>query len=537
MRATDEKPQSLNEDQETDFATLFENSVQSIAEGELVKGAIVQITNDWVIVDIGQKSEGQIDKREFLDARGSLTVNVGDDVTLLLEQWEDDYGHIVLSKQKAEQMKVWDDILDSHDNNTLIHGTIIKKVKGGFHVNLKGLTAFLPNSQVDLRPVKDTDALVGQSNDYRVIKYNKRKNNVIISRRTILEKERESLQKETLEKLEEGQTLEGYVKNVTDYGAFIDLGGIDGLVHLTDLSWGKINHPTQIVNVGDLINVKILKYNKEDNKVFLGLKQTTPDPWEGIETKYPVGAKITGEVVNLTDYGAFVEIESGLEGLIHISEMSWTKLRHPSQKLKVGEKVNAEILDIDAANRRISMGIKQVEANPWEELEKKYPAGTKIKGVVKNITDFGVFIGVDDQVDGLIHISDLSWKKIKHPSEIYSKDDEIEAIVLNVDKTAQRFSLSSKLLDINPWQGVTDRYTPGMITEGTITSIADFGAFVELETGLEGLVHISELTRGGSGKEPMVIGTRVEVEVLNVNEGDKKISLSIRKTLGSESLD
>lgn len=535
MSQVDEKPQSDKQDQETDFATLFENSMQSIAEGELVKGAVVQITNDWVVVDIGQKSEGQIDRREFLDSKGNLEVNVGDNVTLLLEQWEDDYGHIVLSKSKAEQMKVWDDVLDSHDNETLIYGTIIKRVKGGFHVNIKGLTAFLPNSQVDLRPVKDADALVGQSNDYRVIQYNKRKNNVIISRRAILEKERASMQKETLSKLTEGEIVEGYVKNITDYGAFIDLGSIDGLIHLTDLAWGKINHPNQIVSIGDLVHVKILKYNKEDNKIFLGLKQTTDDPWTGIEEKLPVGTKITGSVVNLTDYGAFVEIESGLEGLIHISEMSWLKLRHPSQKLKVGDSVDAQILDIDPANRRISMGMKQIEANPWDTLETKYPAGTKVTGVVKNITDFGVFIGINDEIDGLIHISDLSWNKIRHPSEVFSKGDEVEAVVLNVDKVSQRFSLSAKLLESNPWQDITERYKPGMLTNGHITNLADFGAFVELEDSLEGLVHISELTRGGDDANTFKIGTRVEVEVLNVDQGSKKIGLSIRKVLSDDS--
>ena len=513
----------------SDFAELFESRLKELQEGDIIKGKIVQITQDSVMIDIGYKSEGQVPLKEFLDKDGVPTVKVGDDVTVLIERREDEFGNITLSKAKADQFKIWDKVIESCEKGTAIEGTVSQRIKGGFYVDIEGITAFLPGSQVDLKPVRNPDKLIGQQFAFRVLKYNRRKNNVIVSRRIILEEEREVMRTQTLGTIEEGAIVEGIVKNVTDYGAFIDLGGIDGLVHLTDLSWGKVTHPSQVLKIGDTVKVMILKFNKEENKISLGLKQTMEDPWLKVMEKYPVGTRTTGTVVNITDYGAFVELEPGLEGLVHISEMSWTKLKHPSQKVKAGDQAEVLVLDVDAANKRISLGMKQIEANPWEEAERRYPKGTRIKGQVKNITDFGVFIGIEEGIDGLVHVSDLSWKKVKHPSEIFKKGQEVEALVLNIDGANKRFSLSTKLLERNPWEGVEDRYKPGMIIEGRVTSVAEFGAFVELEDGLEGLVHVSELSRGKKRGADISEGDIVEVEVLNVDPEDNKIGLSIRE--------
>ena len=528
MIGRDEKPHA-NDGSNSDFAELFEGRLKELQEGDIIKGKIVQITQDSVMIDIGYKSEGQVPLREFLDKDGVPTVKVGDDVTVLIERREDEFGNISLSKAKADQFKVWDKVVESCEKGSTIEGTVTQRIKGGFYVDIEGITAFLPGSQVDLKPVRNPDKLIGQKFAFRVLKYNKRKDNVIVSRRVILEDEREVLRKQTLGTIEEGAIVDGLVKNVTDYGAFIDLGGIDGLVHLTDLSWGKVTHPSQVLKIGDSVKVMILKFNKEENKISLGLKQTMEDPWVKAIDKYPAGIRTKGVVVNITDYGAFVELEPGLEGLVHISEMSWTKLKHPSQKVKAGDEVEVLVLDVDAANKRISLGMKQIEANPWEEAEKRYPKGSTIKGQIKNITDFGVFIGIEDGIDGLVHVSDLSWKKVKHPSELFKKGQEVEALVLNIDGANKRFSLSTKLLEKNPWQGVENRYKPGMTIEGRVTSVAEFGAFVELEEGLEGLVHISELSRGKKRGADISQGDIVEVEVLNVDPEDNKIGLSIRE--------
>ncbi len=529
MTGIEDESRSGSEPAETDFQELYEQSVKQLREGEVVTGTIVQLTKDSVVIDIGYKSEGQVSLREFLDSEGNCTVEVGDKVSVYLERCEDEHGYVVLSKQKADQMAVWVTIGEVAENDETIKGTLIRRVKGGFHVDLGGVIAFLPNSQVDIRPVKNPDSLIGVEYEFKILKFNRKKNNVIVSRRVILEKEREALRAETLEKISEGALVEGVVKNITDYGAFIDLGGIDGLLHLTDLSWGKVNHPSQLLKTGETITVKVLKYDAEEEKISLGLKQTMPDPWLSVEEKYPIGSKVEGKVVNLTDYGAFVELEEGLEGLVHISEMAWTKIRHPSQKLKVGDTVEVMVLDVDQEAKRISLGLKQVEPNPWDDLDKRYPVGSTVKGVVKNITDFGLFIGIEEGIDGLVHISDLTWKKVKHPSELYKKGQEVEASVLNIDKRAQRFSLSTKVLEKNPWDNVEERYKPGMIVEGRVTGVADFGAFVELEDGLEGLVHISEINRDKQKGEGVVEGDIVEVEVLNVDPEEKKVGLSIRK--------
>jgi small subunit ribosomal protein S1 len=513
----------------SDFEELFESRLKELQEGDIIKGKIVQITQDSVMIDIGYKSEGQVPLKEFLDKDGNPTVKVGDDVTVLIERREDEFGNISLSKAKADQFKIWDKVIESCEKGSAVEGMVSQRIKGGFYVDIEGITAFLPGSQVDLKPVRNPDKLIGQKFAFRVLKYNRRKNNVIVSRRVILEEEREVMRKQTLGTIEEGAIVDGIVKNVTDYGAFIDLGGIDGLVHLTDLSWGKVTHPSQVLKIGDSVKVMILKFNKEENKISLGLKQTMEDPWLKVMEKYPAGTRTTGTVVNITDYGAFVELEPGLEGLVHISEMSWTKLKHPSQKVKAGDQAEVLVLEVDAANKRISLGMKQIEANPWEEAERRYPKGTRIKGQVKNITDFGVFIGIEEGIDGLVHVSDLSWKKVKHPSELFKKGQEVEALVLNIDSANKRFSLSTKLLERNPWEGVENRYKPGMTIEGRVTSVAEFGAFVELEEGLEGLVHVSELSRGKKRGADISEGDIVEVEVLNVDPEDNKIGLSIRE--------
>jgi small subunit ribosomal protein S1 len=519
---------------QTDFEKLFDAKIKEFKEGDVIQGTIIEITPDYVMVDVGYKSEGLVSIREFLGKDGKPTVKVGDEVTILLEKREDENGYVRLSKIKADQMQVWDKLIEACEGKTPVQGKITQRIKGGFYVDLDGITAFLPGSQVDLKPVRNQDALIGEVFEFEVLKYNRRKNNVIVSRRSILERERESLRKETLENIEEGVVVEGIVKNITDYGAFIDLGGIDGLVHLTDLSWGKVSHPSQLLGIGDTVTVKVLKYNKEDGKISLGIKQTKPDPWMTVQEKYPIGSKIQGRVVNITDYGAFVELEEGLEGLVHISEMSWTKIKHPSQKVKVDDKVDVMVLDIDAENKRISLGIKQVEPNPWEGAEERYPKGAEITGIVKNITDFGIFVGVEEGIDGLVHISDLTWKKVKHPSELFKKGQEVTAVVLNIDSANKRFSLSTKVLERNPWEGVEERYKPGMIVDGRVTSVADFGAFVELEDGLEGLVHISELNRGKKKGADIQCGDIVEVEVLNVDPEDNKIGLSIRSVKAAD---
>ncbi|MBN1277457.1 MAG: 30S ribosomal protein S1 [Deltaproteobacteria bacterium] len=519
--------------QEVDnFMELYEESLKSIQEGEVVEGQIVQIDKEYVLVDIGYKSEGQIHIQEFIDDEGNLTAKVGDKIEVLLERREDDEGTIRLSKEKAAKIKIWDEIKDIYENNLTVKGTIISRVKGGLSVDI-GLQAFLPGSQVDLRPVRDMDTLVGRELEFKIVKYNKRRGNIVLSRRAILEATRLSLRDETLKHLEKDAVLEGTVKNVTDYGLFIDLGGIDGLVHITDMSWGRVGHPSEMHRIGDKIKVKILEFDNEKERVSLGIKQLTADPWSETENRYPIGTIIKGRVVSLTDYGVFVEVEQGVEGLIHVSEMSWTrKIRHPSQVLSVGDIVDTMVLDIDVTKKRISLGMKQVEPNPWDVIEEKYPVGTTIEGKIKNITDFGVFIGIDEGIDGLVHISDVSWtKRIKHPSEVYKKGQEVQAVVLNIDKENERFSLGIKQLTPDPWDEIPRRYKPGTRVTGTVTNVTDFGIFLELEEGIEGLVHISEVAgdKRGNPLSRFQIDDVIQAKVINVSREEKKIGLSIRK--------
>jgi len=527
----------LSRDQEgsgeaTSFMELYEESLKSIQEGEVITGEIVQVDKEFVLVDIGYKSEGQIRIEEFYDGNGGLTAKVGDKVDVLLERKEDEEGVITLSKEKAAKIKVWDEIKKVYEQDQTIVGKIISRVKGGLSVDI-GLQAFLPGSQVDLRPVRDMDRLVGTEQEFKIVKYNKRRGNIVLSRRAILEAERVTLREATLKFLEEGATIEGAVKNITDYGLFIDLGGIDGLVHITDMSWGRVGHPSELFRVGDKITVKVLKFDRERERVSLGIKQLTPDPWSNAGEKYPMGTRIQGKVVSLTDYGAFVEIEEGVEGLIHVSEMSWTrKVRHPSQLLSVDEVVDVLVLNIDANNKRISLGMKQVEPNPWDIISEKYPVGTTIEGKIKNITDFGIFIGIDEGIDGLVHISDISWtRRIKHPSEVYKKGQEVQAVVLNIDKSNERFSLGIKQLTTDPWTEIPRRYKAGTRVTGTVTNVTDFGIFVELEEGIEGLIHVSELPKDKKGQSlsRFQVDDVIQAKVVNVSRDDKKIGLSIRK--------
>ena len=519
---------------------LYEESLKSIQEGELVKGEIVQVDKEFVLVDIGYKSEGQIPIREFIDEEGNITAKVGDRMDVLLEKREDDEGLIILSKEKAAKIKIWDDIKDIYEKSGIISGKILSRVKGGMSVDI-GLQAFLPGSQIDLKPIKDFDAFIGTVQDFKILKYNKRRANIVLSRRAILETERMVLREKTLEVLKDGAELDGTVKNITEYGLFIDLGGLDGLLHITDMSWGRVGHPSEMYQVGDKITVKVLKYDSETGRVSLGLKQLRPDPWTEADSKYPVNTKLKGRVVSLADYGAFVEVEEGIEGLIHVSEMSWTrKIRHPSQVLKVGDMVEAVVLNIDSANKRVSLGLKQVEPNPWDVIGEKYPIGTTIEGKIKNITDFGIFIGIDEGIDGLVHISDISWtKRIKHPSEIYKKGQEVQAVVLNIDKENERFSLGIKQLAIDPWDIVAEKYKAGTRITGTVTNVTDFGVFVELEEGIEGLIHVSELSKekGGNPLSRFKIDDVIQAKVINVSRTDKKIGLSIKQMEEGEEKD
>ena len=520
-----------SEDMES-FQELYESSLVNIQEGEVIHGKIIQITDDFVMVDIGYKSEGQIRIDEFRDEDGIIQAAVGDEVDALLEYREDDDGAIVLSKDKALKIKIWDDISAIYNNDGIIEGMVVSKVKGGLAVDI-GIQAFLPGSQVDLRPVRNLESLINQTFQFKILKYNKKRRNVVLSRRALLEKERDHLKAQTLAELEEGKVIEGTVKNITDYGVFVDLGGIDGLLHITDMSWGRVGHPSEMCQISEKINVKVLQFDRNNERVSLGLKQLVADPWTTAAGKYPLGTRVQGRVVSLTDYGAFVEIEEGVEGLIHISEMSWTrKIRHPSKILSVGDMVEAVVLDINVDNKRISLGMKQIEPNPWDVIAEKYPVDTIIAGKIKNITDFGVFIGIDEGIDGLVHISDISWtKRIKHPSEVFKKGQEVQAKVLNIDKANERFSLGIKQLEADPWQSIPERYPVGAVITGPITNVTDFGLFVELEEGIEGLVHVSEISKEKI-KSPVgqfKVGDTVTAKVINLSPKDRKIGLSMKK--------
>jgi small subunit ribosomal protein S1 len=525
----DNEEDFMDDEFEGSFEALFENSLKELKAGNVVVGTVVQINPDSVVVDVGGKSEGLIPSNEFLDEHGQVKtdIKVGDQFDVLIERTENENGLISLSKEKADRQKIWNAL----EENAVVEGRILSRIKGGLSVDI-GVNAFLPGSQVDLRPVRNLDKMLGETYEFKIIKLNKRRGNIVLSRRVLLEEQRENMRGDTLKQLEEGQVVEGAVKNLTDYGAFIDLGGIDGLLHITDMSWGRVTHPSDILNVGDKIDVKILKFDREKERVSLGLKQIAPDPWSDVEAKFPVGKKVVGKVVSLTDYGAFIELEEGVEGLIHVSEMSWTKrIKHPNKVLSIGDEVESVVLALDIPNRRISLGLKQVEPNPWEVVGEKFPIGTIIEGQVKNITDFGIFVGVDEGIDGLVHISDLSWtKRVKHPSELYKKGDLVRAVVLNIDRENERFSLGVKQLMADPWESIPVRFSPGTIIRGQVTSVTDFGIFLEVEEGIEGLIHVSEISKEkvDTPKNFAKVGEDLEAVVLHVDTVERKIALSIK---------
>ena len=529
---TEEEGEGSAEESMENLMDMYEESFKRFEEGEVVTGRIISVDKDHVLVDIGYKSEGQIRIHEFRDENGEINAEVGDKVEVMVEWWDDEEERVVLSKEKAQNVKVWEEIKKSYDDEGTIDGVITNRVKGGFSVDI-GVQAFLPGSQADLRPIRNLDDLVGNKYKFKILKYNRKRSNIVLSRRVILEEERETQRAETLAVIEEGKILDGVVKNITEYGVFVDLGGVDGLLHITDISWGRVKHPSELFSIGDEIKVKVLNFDIEKERVSLGMKQLTPDPWTTAAEKYPVGSRVTGKVVSLTDYGAFVELEEGIEGLIHVSEMSWTrKIRHPSKVVSVSEMVEAIVLDIKPDNRRISLGMKQVVPNPWDVVSEKYPVGTTIEGKIKNITDFGLFIGIDEGIDGLVHISDISWtKRIKHPSEVYKKSDTVQAIVLDIDKENERFSLGVKQLQSDPWETVAERYEVGKEITGTITNLTDFGIFVELEEGIEGLVHVSEISKEKI-KTPVgkfEVGDVLTAKVMNINTTERRIGLSIKR--------
>ncbi len=515
----------------TEFAKMFEASVkeQDFKVGDVVSGTVVEVQSDYVLVDINYKSEGLIPIDEFRIVDGVRNVKAGDKVEVLIDRIENENGMIGLSKNKADMLRAWSDISKAAENEEVIEGTVVAKVKGGLSVDI-GVTAFLPGSQIDLRPVRNMDVYIGKTYKFKVIKFNKKRGNIVLSRRALLEEERESLRTQTLDAIKEGSVVTGVVKNITDYGAFIDLGGMDGLLHITDMSWGRVKHPSEILNVSDEIQVKVLKYDNEKERVSLGLKQLQADPWETVRATYTIGAKLKGKIVSLAEYGAFVEIADGVEGLIHVSEMSWTKrVKHPSQIVNVGDEVEVVVLEVDTDNRRISLGMKQLQTNPWVELKESYAPGTIIEGEVKSVTDFGVFIGVEEGIDGLVHISDFSWtKRVNHPSEMFQKGQKVRAVVLGVDIENERFSLGIKQLEADPWSNIESKYAIGTQHDVKVTKTADFGVFVELESDIEGLIHISELTteRINKTEDFVKAGDVLRAEVISIDKDARKIGLS-----------
>jgi small subunit ribosomal protein S1 len=531
----------IDADRMAQLMELYDDSFRNMAEGEVVKGTVLRVTESAVVVDVGYKSEGLIAINEFLDENGQVTVQAGDMIDVLLERTEDRNGHIVLSREKAEKMKIWDEVEKAYADRKVVIGRVIERIKGGLAVDI-GVRAFLPGSQIDVRPVRNLDALRGQELRMRVIKVNKKRGNIVLSRKALLEEENAEKKKTTLETLAEGKTLRGTVKNITDYGAFIDLGGIDGLLHITDMSWGRVGHPSELFKVNDEVDVIVLKYDAATERVSLGHKQLVQDPWATVQERYPVGARMSGKVVSLTDYGAFIELEAGVEGLIHVSEMSWSKrVKHPSKILNVGDTVDAMVLGVDPAARRISLGLKQVESNPWHELTEKYPVGTRIKGKVRNLTEFGAFVEVEEDIDGLIHISDMSWsKRVKHPSEVLKKGDVVEAMVLSIDAENQRLSLGLKQLATDIWDDFFSRHKVGDTIEGKVTRMTNFGAFVELDEGIEGLIHVSEFDdshgspAAGAEKIDLQVGNSYQMKIIKLSPSERKIGLSIRALKSDE---
>ncbi|HKQ69999.1 MAG TPA: 30S ribosomal protein S1 [Polyangiaceae bacterium] len=518
------------------FAALFEASLAEGdlgREGEIVVGIVVQVGRDSVVVDIGGKSEGVIPRSEFAGTGGEITVKAGDKVDVFIESRENDDGLVTLSKEKADKMKVWDEISSACERDELIEGTISQRVKGGLSVTIRGgVKAFLPGSQVDLRPIRNLDKLIGQTYQFKVIKFNKKRGNIVLSRRVLLEKERDEMKAKTLETLQEGMTVKGTIKNITEYGAFVDLGGIDGLLHITDMSWGRVNHPSEVFQVGDEVLVKVLKYNAETERVSLGLKQTQEDPWNHAEEAYPPGKKVRGKVMSITDYGAFVELEPGVEGLIHVSEMSWTKkVKHPSKLVEPGQEIECQVLEVDAKAKRISLGLKQLEPDPWSVFTEKYRPGDKIAGKVRSLTDYGVFVGIEEGVDGMVHKSDLSWTvKVNNPADLYHKNDDVEAIILSINHDEKKVSLGVKQLVDDPWPTILNDLPTGTVAQAVAISIVDYGVFVRIRDGIEALIASSDLVEDEN--EKIKVGDEVKCEISGLDTIDRRISATM-KNIGS----
>src|SRR5215470_3528793 len=524
-----EADQEMSPQEYEHLLAQYENSFKNLQEGQIIRGRVLSVTGSEVIVDIGYKSEGIIPVSEFTDFSGEVTVKPGDSVDVLLERTEDQNGYVVLSKDKAEKMKVWDEVEKSYRSGSTVRGRLIDRIKGGLAVDI-GVKAFLPGSLVDVKPVKNLEALRGKELEFKVISVDKKRGNIVLSRKAVVEIEQEAKKKETLQLLEEGRVLRGVVKNLTDYGAFVDLGGLDGLLHVTDMSWGRVNHPSDLVKVGDEIDVVVLKFDRESERVSLGTKQLTEDPWTHVPGRYPTGSRVTGRVTNVTDYGAFVELEEGVEGLVHVSEMSWSKkVKSPSKVVSPGDQVEAIVTDVNRDARRISLSLKDTLPDPWDSVVEKYAVGSTVQGKVRNLTDFGAFVEIEEGVDGLVHVSDMSWtKRIKHPSEVLKKGDDIEAIITSIDQDNRRISLSIKEFQPNDWQTFKAKYHPGDVVSGVVTRVADFGVFVQIEGLGEGLMHVSEtpVPRGAKHQEHYKEGDAVRARILRIEDPEMKVGLS-----------
>jgi small subunit ribosomal protein S1 len=528
----------LTADQAEDFRSMYLDSLRNVTEGEVVTGRVVSVDKDVVLVDVGYKSEGVILIEEFRGKNGEITVTAGEEIEVYLEQMEDAEGRIVLSKQKVDRQKIWTRLFKAFENQETMEGVITRRIKGGLVLDINGVDCFLPASQVGLRPTSDLDQFIGQTVGVRIIKFNRGRGNVVASRRVLLEEERALKRTQTLQELEAGQVRRGTVKNIVQYGAFIDMGGIDGLLHITDMAWGRVSHPSEVVQIGQEIDVKILSIDKENGKISLGLKQRSADPWTAIDIKYPAGSRHKGKVVNLTDYGAFVKLEEGVEGLVHVSEMSWLKrVKHPSAVVTVGQEVEVVVLNLDLQNKKISLGMKQTEADPWTTLEERLPIGSKIKGQVKSLTDYGAFVELEDGIEGLLHISDMSWtSNLKTPADLVKKGDDVEVKVLNIDKEKRKISLGLKQLQPDPWEGIADRFQLGAKVDVKVLRTTNFGAFVELEPGVEGLIHISQLAETAPAKVEDVVapGQTVSARIVKLALEERKIGLSLRETGGED---
>ncbi len=536
--ATDEAPRPApaadDKHASEDFASALENftteTEEAVGEDRVIKGTVLKLTPTHVVVDIGTKSEGMLPLSEVLDHEGNPKVKPGDEIEVMREKGQTEEGYVNLSHQKAARIHAWDEIEKAHHEKKPIKAVVIERTKGGLTVDILGARAFLPGSQVDLRPIRNLDGMKGQTLEVTVIKVNKKRGNIVVSRKELLEGEQNEKRSKTLEHLEEGSILTGVVKNLTEYGAFVDLGGLDGLLHITDMSWGRLTHPRDLVNVGDQIQVKVLKYDKEKQRVSLGFKQLTPDPWLDAEHRYPVGAHVSGRVISVTDYGAFVELEQGIEGLVHVSEMTWSKrMKHPSKLVNVGDQVECVVLNVNPGERRISLGMRQLAENPWDALHDKYPVGMTVEGRVRNVTDFGAFIEIEDGIDGLVHVSNLSWtKRVKHPSEVLKKGDRVKAVVLAIEPDKRRLSLGVKQLQPDVWETFFAKHHVGDVIHGKVLRVAAFGAFVEIAEGVEGLCHKSEALDGNGQPLHLEPGVEHDFKIIKMSAEEKKVGLSIR---------